>query len=140
MLNQRIALTAFMILVLGSASSVAISGPAGDVASLQQLRELAVVRHVSSDISYRFPEKITHSEVERFIVANCSNLRINEDVQFRIDRMESAPGGRHIRVKQIYANLPVFRGEMMISLDESNSVTIVSDALKKNISLASTAP
>jgi Zn-dependent metalloprotease len=76
-----------------------------------------------------------------FIQENGSVLRIsNPTAQLHTDRVQTVPGGSHVRFTQMYMNIPVYRGDIVVSMNERNQVGMVINNMKGDITLPSTTP
>ncbi len=94
---------------------------------------------------YNIGYKISGSSAEQTADAYLFTLRsfskiADPSLDFSLERLESVPGGSHLRYQQTYRGIPVFRADVVISLDETNTIGMVINNVHSDVALESTEP
>jgi hypothetical protein len=83
------------------------------------------------------PEEIART----FLQTNRDAFHIsNETASLRTDEVRSIPGGSHVRFTQSFSGIPVFRGDIIVSINGNNQVTMVVNNSKGAVHPPSTTP
>ena len=83
------------------------------------------------------PEQAARS----FLNENRGLLRIQStDAELLADRVDAVPGGTHVRFIQTVGQIPVYRGDVVVSLDAENRVGMVVNNSHPGLTLPATLP
>jgi hypothetical protein len=106
--------------------------------------------YIKMDIAYDIPRVITNIQVNHYTgtVEEIATEYINENSQFLFKDVEpsieilktvSNPSGTHVAFQQVFNNVPVIGSEIVVSLNKSDEITMVTNNYKPGI-LVQTAP
>ncbi|MEK9136837.1 MAG: PepSY domain-containing protein, partial [Bacteroidota bacterium] len=65
---------------------------------------------------------------------------LNPAASLRTDQVQSVAGSSHVRFTQTYEGIPIFRGDVVVSINDANQVSMVINNAKTAISLGTTTP
>jgi len=94
---------------------------------------------------YNVGYKVGGSSAEQTARAYLQTLRSfskidHPSLDFSFQSASSAPGGSHLRFRQTYRGIPVYRADVVISLDETNTIGMVINNAHSDVVLESTEP
>ena len=73
---------------------------------------------------------------EQFLRENHRLFKIKPDLsEFELTAVQESPAGHHVRFHQVYRGVPVYRGELVVSLNRKGWVTMVTNNFWPNIAL-----
>jgi hypothetical protein len=76
-----------------------------------------------------------------FLQANNEAFQLtNITTSLRTDAVQKISGGSHVRFAQTYNGVPVFRGDVVVSINDANEVSMVINNFRSAIQLPSTTP
>ncbi len=83
--------------------------------------------------SQRF-EGTTEDAARAFLAEKGPSLRIEtSSASLQMRSVERVPGGSHVRFAQVYHDIPVYRGEIVLSMNEMNQVGMLVSTTRANI-------
>ncbi|HEX9658434.1 MAG TPA: FlgD immunoglobulin-like domain containing protein [Bacteroidota bacterium] len=129
-------------------TSVGIAGSQSSLKSLSatvQVREDGRFEEGVPRALYNVGYKLRGATTEQTADAFMSTLRTrtgieNTSITFSRTKTTKAPGGTHFRYTQKYLGIPIFRGDVVISLDDENMVGIVVNNAIDDIAIEATTP
>ena len=129
--------TVGVTLVAGAGTRNAQSLPTLASSRVDQRGKMRALYHVASR---RFPG--TPEEAARaFLQEKRSLLKTEEQTSnLKADRVLRVPGGSHVRFVQHYRGIPVYRGDVVVSLNANNEIGMITTNARDDISLNTTTP
>ncbi|HZY10345.1 MAG TPA: hypothetical protein VFF29_04250, partial [Bacteroidota bacterium] len=83
------------------------------------------------------PEQIART----YLMQNYSLFKMQSDLSdIRTTMVQESPGGHHVRFEQTFRGIPIYRSDVVISINKKNIVTFVMNNYKPSISLTSISP
>ncbi|MCZ6776015.1 MAG: T9SS type A sorting domain-containing protein [Ignavibacteria bacterium] len=103
--------------------------------------DTASVARALYNINYRKIEGSPEQVARVFIQENSDLLKISGGPStLETERIQTTPGGSHVRFTQMYHRIPVFRGDVVVSTNENNEVRMLINNFKSDIDLEVTTP
>ena len=76
------------------------------------------------NINFQSRESSPERAARQFLLGRTDAFRITSPgTSLRTDDVQQVISGSHVRFTQTYQDIPVFRGDIVVSLDAANSVT-----------------
>lgn len=76
-----------------------------------------------------------------FLQSNAAELHLtNPSSSLRADNVQDVPGGSHVRLTQMFEGVPVFRGDVVVSMNGNDEITMVINNFKSNVRIVSLSP
>jgi hypothetical protein len=93
------------------------------------------------NINSRSTDRSAELIARTFLLENSDAFQLtNVTTSLRIENVQRVPGSSHVRFAQTYNGIPVFRGDVVVSITKVNEVSMVINNFKNGIQLSSTAP
>jgi Zn-dependent metalloprotease len=124
--------------------AVALLSPqvsAQEVSSVQSYRPGTGRVHALYGIKSRRFSGSAEDAARQFLAERHSTLRIESDAaSLKTHRVVRAPGGTHVRFAQTYHGIPVYRAEVVVSVNDANEVGTMISSSRPDIRLLSLTP
>ena len=93
------------------------------------------------NINFQSRESSPERAAREYLLGMTGAFRINSPgTSLRTDDVQQIISGSHVRFTQTYQDIPVFRGDIVVSLDAANSVTMVVNNFKESVHIPSIIP
>ena len=93
------------------------------------------------NINFQSRESSPERAAREFLLSMTDGFRITSPgTSLRTDDVQQVISGSHVRFTQTYQGIPVFRGDVVVSLDAANSVTMVVSNFKESVRIPSITP
>jgi hypothetical protein len=111
---------------------------------VQATQHSRVDAHGSVRALYNVGARVEGATLEQiaknYLNAHKTDLAIPTSTNFRTDRIQTLAGSSHVRFMQTVKGIPVFRGDVVVSLNSANEVSMVLNNSKTNLQVSSVEP